>query len=307
MNLHFLGTASGSPSKERNVSSIALNLMKHISEVWLFDCGEATQHQILHTNIRPSKVRRVFITHLHGDHIFGLLGFLCCRSILISAEPTPLTLYGPKGLRQFVETGLQISQSYLTYPLEIVELDDEGMALDAPDFRVEYRTLSHGVQSYGYKIVEADRTGSLKVDKLMELGVPQGPMYAALKRGETVTLNNGMVLNGNDFIAPPRQGRQVVILGDTVFKPEFADFCHGADVLVHESTFGSMDTENAQQFGHSTCTQAAELAKLAQVKRLILTHISAKYSGEKALTLLTDAQNIFPNTELAYDFFNTKI
>lgn len=307
MNLHFLGTASGSPSKERNVTSIALNLMKENGEIWLFDCGEATQHQILRTAIRPSKIRRIFMTHLHGDHIFGLLGLLCSRSFLSATEPTPLTLYGTKGLRQFVETGLHISQSYLTYPLEIIELDDEGVALDTPDFRVSYRTLAHGVPSYAYKIVETDRAGSLKTDELAALGVPKGALYGALKRGETVVLPNGNTLNGKDFIEPPRKGREVVIFGDTTFQPEFADFCRGADVLVHESTFGAEDTENARKFGHSTCTQAAELARLAQVKRLILTHISAKYSGDKALNLLHDAQAIFPPTELAHDFWETEI
>ena len=266
MHLHFLGTSSGSPAIERNVSCTALNLLPENGEIWLFDCGEATQHQILRTNIR-----RIFITHLHGDHIFGLLGLLCSRSFLSGEKPSPLTLYGGAGLREFVETGLRLSRSYLSYPIEFVELSEQGgeIACDA-NFRVRYRLLDHSVPSYGFRVIEADRQGSLKTDELAALGVPKGALYGALKRGETVTLPDGKVLHGKDFIHPPRKGREVVLFGDTRFQTAFADFCADADVLVHEATFAADETANAARFGHSTCAQAAELAKLARVKTLYL-------------------------------------
>ena len=206
MHLHFLGTSSGSPAIERNVSCTALNLLPENGEIWLFDCGEATQHQILRTAIRPSKIRRIFITHLHGDHIFGLLGLLCSRSFLSGDNPSPLTLYGGAGLREFVQTGLRLSHSYLSYPIEFVELSEAGgeIACDAT-FRVKYRLLDHAVPSFGFRVIEADRQGSLKTDELEALGVPKGALYGALKRGETVTLPDGKVLNGNDFVNPPRE------------------------------------------------------------------------------------------------------
>ena len=234
MHLHFLGTSSGSPAIERNVSCTALNLLPENGEIWLFDCGEATQHQILRTSIRPGKIRRIFITHLHGDHIFGLLGLLCSRSFLSGEQPGPLTLYGGAGLREFVETGLRLSRSYLSYPIEFVELSETGgeIACDAA-FRVKYRLLDHAVPSFGFRVIEADRPGSLKTDALEALGVPKGALYGALKRGETITLPNGNTLNGKDFIHPPRKGREVVLFGDTRFQAAFADFCADADALVH--------------------------------------------------------------------------
>lgn len=308
MHLHFLGTSSGSPAIERNVSCTALNLLPENGEIWLFDCGEATQHQILRTNIRPGKIRRIFITHLHGDHIFGLLGLLCSRSFLSGENPSPLTLYGGAGLREFVETGLRLSRSYLSYPIEFVELSEQGgeIACDA-HFRVRYRLLDHSVPSYGFRVIEADRQGSLKTDELAALGVPKGALYGALKRGETVTLPDGTVLHGKDFIHPPRKGREVVIFGDTAFQAAFADFCADANALVHEATFAADEAASAAQFGHSTCAQAAELAKLARVKTLYLSHISAKFSGNRAQELLADARAIFPHTELAHDFMEAAV
>ena len=290
MHLHFLGTSSGSPAIERNVSCTALNLLPENGEIWLFDCGEATQHQILRTSIRPGKIRRIFITHLHGDHIFGLLGLLCSRSFLSGEQPGPLTLYGGAGLREFVE------------------LSETGgeIACDAA-FRVKYRLLDHAVPSFGFRVIEADRPGSLKTDALEALGVPKGALYGALKRGETVTLPNGNTLNGKDFIHPPRKGREVVLFGDTRFQAAFADFCADADALVHEATFAADEAANAARFGHSTCAQAAELAKLARVKTLYLSHISAKFSGGRAQELLAAAQTIFPRTELAHDFMEAPI
>ena len=308
MHLHFLGTSSGSPAIERNVSCTALNLLPENGEIWLFDCGEATQHQILRTNIRPGKIRRIFITHLHGDHIFGLLGLLCSRSFLSGEKPSPLTLYGGAGLREFVETGLRLSRSYLSYPIEFVELSEQGgeIACDAT-FRVRYRLLDHSVPSFGFRVMEADRQGRLKTNELEALGVPKGALYGALKRGETVTLPDGKVLHGKDFIHPPRKGREVVLFGDTAFQAAFADFCADADALVHEATFAADEAASAAQFGHSTCAQAAELAKLACVKTLYLSHISAKFSGNRAQELLADARAIFPHTELAHDFMEAVV
>ena len=308
MHLHFLGTSSGSPAIERNVSCTALNLLPENGEIWLFDCGEATQHQILRTSIRPGKIRRIFITHLHGDHIFGLLGLLCSRSFLSGGKPSLLTLYGGAGLREFVETGLRLSRSYLSYPIEFVELSEEGgeIACDA-HFRVRYRLLDHSVPSFGFRVMEAARQGSLKTDELEALGVPKGALYGALKRGETVTLPDGKVLNGKDFIHPPRKGREVVLFGDTCCQAAFADFCANADALVHEATFAADEAASAAQFGHSTCAQAAELAKLACVKTLYLSHISAKFSGSRAQELLADARAIFPNTELVHDFMEAAV
>lgn len=152
MEFVFLGTGAGVPSKGRNVSAIALQLLEERGQTWLFDCGEATQHQILHTSVRPRRIEKIFITHLHGDHIFGLPGLLGSRSF--QGGTTPLTVYGPKGIKQFIEVALSVSTTHVKYPLEVVEITEEGTVFEDNEFYVETKRLSHGIECFGYRIVE---------------------------------------------------------------------------------------------------------------------------------------------------------
>ena len=298
MELLFLGTGAGMPAKLRNVSSIALKML-HDGSVWLFDCGEATQHQILHTSIRPRKISKIFVTHLHGDHIFGLPGLLGSRSFLGGEEDT-LDIYGPKGLKDFIEISLSISQTHLKYKLRIHEID-EGIIFEDDQFTVEARKLDHGILSYGYRIIEKDKPGTLMVDKLKELGVPPGPIYRLLKQGETVELEDGRVIHGLDFVGPDKKGRVVTILGDTRPCENSVILAKDADVLVHEATFDKRSEEQAHDYYHSTTTQAAEIAKKAGVKQLIITHISSRFEKGDWPILEGEAKEIFPNTIIATD------
>lgn len=302
MELEFLGTSAGSPSKFRNVTSLALKLLDEINEVWLFDVGEGTQHQILRTSIRPRKVSKIFITHLHGDHIFGLPGFLSSRSFQGAEKATPLTIYGPRGIKEYVETSLKISQTRLAYPIKYVELNQEGIIFEDDRFKVSFRYLDHRIQCAGYRIEEKDYPGELMVSKLHEAGIHPGPIYGKIKNGETVTLDDGRVINGIDFIGKPKKGRTVTILGDTRKNQNIDELAHNADVLVHESTFGKGEGRLARNYYHSTCIQAAEVAKRENVKLLLLTHISARYVGPMVKKLQKDAAKIFPNTKVVRDF-----
>ena len=189
--------------KGRNVSAIALQLLEERGQTWLFDCGEATQHQILHTSVRPRRIEKIFITHLHGDHIFGLPGLLGSRSF--QGGTTPLTVYGPKGIKQFIEVALSVSTTHVKYPLEVVEITEEGTVFEDNEFYVETKRLSHGIECFGYRIVEKDIQGALLVDKLLEMGVKPGPIFKRLKDGEVVELEDGTILNGNEFIGPPQK------------------------------------------------------------------------------------------------------
>ena len=298
MLLYFLGTGAGKPSLERNVTSLALRMPAPPGDVWLFDCGEGTQHQILASPWSLRKVTRIFVTHLHGDHIFGLPGLLASRSF--SSKDVPLNLYGPMGLRRFVETALDVSGTRLSYPLEIRELrpDEE---LEIEDWRVRLALLEHGLPSYGYRLEEPDRPGRLDAERLKELKVPPGPIYGLLKAGETVTLDDGRVINGQDFVGPPRRGRHVVILGDTRYTAASLKLAKEADVLVHEATFGGKLEDRAYEFFHSTPLQAAQIAKDADVKMLILTHFSSRYTPQTYQKLVGEARTVFPNTYLAED------
>lgn len=307
MEIEFLGTGAGSPGKFRNVTATALKLLPEINEIWLFDCGEATQHQILRTTIRPRKITKVFITHLHGDHIFGLPGFLSSRSFQNGEEPSPLTIYGPVGVEDFVKTSLRVSRSKLAYKLNFVELDAEGTIFEDERFRVSFRYLEHRIPCMGYRIEEKDYQGELQVDKLKELQIPAGPVYGKLKAGKTVTLADGREINGNDFIGPAKKGRIVTILGDTRSTPNVAKLAENADVLVHESTYGKGEAKLAHSYYHSTCVQAAQVAKKANVQHLLLTHISARYVGQMVKTLQHDAQEVFKRTKVVKDFDVIKI
>ena len=300
MQLEFLGTGAGSPSKQRNVTSVALKLLEELNEIWLFDAGEATQHQILHTTIRPRKVTKIFITHLHGDHIFGLPGFLSSRSFQGGNEP--LTIYGPVGIKKFVMTALQVSESRLSYPLKFVEIDHSQELFNERGFKVTTMSLDHKIACYGYRIEEADHPGELQVDKLRQDNIPSGPIYGQLRAGKTVKLDDGRVIDGKNYIGKPQPGRIIAILGDTRQTPNAVVLAHKADVLVHESTFAKNEAKMAHNYYHSTSLQAAEVAKQAGVKKLLLTHISARYTGKAAYQLAYQVRDVVPDTRVVNDF-----
>ncbi|WP_313468120.1 ribonuclease Z [Carnobacterium sp.] len=300
MELLFLGTGAGVPAKHRNVTSIALKLLDERNSVWLFDCGEATQQQILHTTLKPRKIDKIFITHLHGDHIFGLPGLISSRSF--QGGEGPLTIYGPKGIKQFVLTCLKVSGTYLKYSLKFHEINEPGILFEDTQFKVSCLPLEHGIQSFGYRIQEADHQGSLQVEKLKEAGVPFGPLYGKLKQGETITLPDGRTFNGKDFIGATQKGRVVTILGDTKKTANSVILAKEADVLVHESTFEGSEQKMARDYNHSTNRDAAEVALESGAKRLLLTHISARYLGKDAYALEQEAQKIFKHTHIVKDF-----
>ena len=304
MNFVFLGTGAGMPAKARNVSSVALQLLEERKSVWLFDCGEATQHQILHTSVKPGKIEKIFITHLHGDHIFGLPGLLSSRSF--QDGKNMLTLYGPKGIEEYVMTSLKISGTHLKYELEIVEVE-EGIVFEDAGFVVEARKLEHGIECFGYRIMEKDRPGELQVEALMNLGIKPGPLFKRIKNGETVQLENGTVINGADFVGEPKKGKVITILGDTRTCENSYKLAENCDYLVHEATFAGNSEELAYEYFHSTTTQAAKTALAANAQNLILTHISSRYMAEDVEELLQEAVEIFPNTVIAEDLIKIEI
>ncbi len=302
MKIEFLGTGAGSPGKFRNVSSLALKLLDEINAVWLFDVGEGTQHQILRSTIRPRKIEKIFITHLHGDHIFGLPGLLSSRSF--QGGNLPLDLYGPRGIKDFVNVSLKVSQSRLAYPINFHELNEgqEGLIFEDNKFSVYCAPLDHKIACFGYRVVEHDHPGELMVEKLKRLNIPSGPIYGELKSGKTVTLPDGRIVDGKEMIGPAQKGRIVTILGDTRKTENSVKLAKNADVLVHESTFAKGENKMAHNYYHSTNVQAAEIAKKAKVHQLLLNHISARYTGKMAGTLEKQAQSVFPNSKVVKDF-----
>ncbi|MEH7111817.1 ribonuclease Z [Neobacillus niacini] len=299
MDIFFLGTGAGVPAKLRNVTSIALKLLEERGSIWLFDAGEATQHQILHTSIKPRRIEKIFITHLHGDHIYGLPGLLASRSF--QGGESEVTVYGPKGIKEYITVSLSISQTYLKYPLKIVEIG-AGIIFEDDQFTVEAQLLEHGIPSYGYRIVEKDKPGTLLAEKLVEAGVQPGPIFRKIKEGESVTLEDGRVIIPQDFLGPDQKGRIVTILGDTRYCENAISLALDADLLIHEATFSKGEETLAFDYFHSTTHQAAEVARRSGSKQLCLTHISSRYDRQASRELIAEAQEIFINTDIAEDF-----
>jgi ribonuclease Z len=301
LEIYFLGTGAGMPSRDRNVTSIALKLFEERGTFWLFDCGEGTQHQILRSPLKLSKLEKVFITHLHGDHLYGLPGLLTSRSH--QGVTTPLTLYGPKGIRNFVQSALSVSQAHLDYELTIEEIN-EGRIFQDHQFIVEVAKVDHRVDSFGYRLTEQEQAGRLRVELLNEKGVSPGPVYAEIKRGIDVTLDNGELLKAADYMEEPTPGRIVAIVGDTRICESSKKLAENADVLVHEATFAGDLKDLAYQYYHTTSIEIAELAKECGVSALIMTHLSARYDAKGADQLLNEARQIFPNSYVAKDFWS---
>lgn len=300
MELTFLGTGAGMPSARRNVSSIVLDLQAECGSSWMFDCGEGTQHQLIKSHLKPGRIDRLFVTHLHGDHLFGIPGFLSSRSHL--GGDGPLTLYGPAGIEAFVRTALGVSDSHLGYELHIVELNEEGVVFEDEQFVVEARRLAHRIESFGYRIVERDTPGALQAERLRAaFGQLHGPLLGKLKRGETVVLADGTQVNGALYVDPPRKGRVVAVLGDTAPCRNAELLATGADLLVHEATFLAELRDKALSFGHSTSVDAARTALAAGAKQLLLTHISSRYAEEGEAALLAEARSLFAETQVAKD------
>jgi ribonuclease Z len=206
VQITFLGTSAGVPTRSRNVSCVALRLPQR-GEVWLFDCGEGTQHQLLKSDLKISQITRIFITHLHGDHLFGLVGLLASAGMAGHAER--IDVYGPSGLDDYVRDITRSSGTHFSYPAEVHTIE-AGTVFEDEEFTVSCLQLKHRVRTFGYRIVERDRAGAFDVERALLAGIQPGPLYGRLKRGERLTLPDGREVLGRDFCGPDVLGRRIV-------------------------------------------------------------------------------------------------
>ena len=310
MNITFLVTSSGVPTLTRNVSSIALKLSQS-SEVFLFDCGEGTQHQLMKSNIKSSQIKKIFITHMHGDHIYGLPGLLA--TLGLSGKSAGIEIYGPSELKKFINSALSSSFCKLSFPLNFIEVENfafnNKILFENNKLKVNCTCLKHKVPAYGYRVTEKDKPGTFDIKKAEALKIPPGPIYSELQQGKKVLLD-GKSYDGKEFCGPPRRGESFVYCTDTVFSESAVSLSKNADLLVHESTFSKEDESMAYEKLHSTTIMAAKTALLSNAKKLIITHFSPRYTNKNAITpsdLLKEAQKVFPNTQLAKDFLTAEI
>jgi ribonuclease Z len=292
LDVVFLGTSGSAPTAGRGAPAL---LVRRGGDRLLFDCGEGTQRQLMRSVVGLPDLEEVFVSHFHADHYLGLPGML--KTFALRQRELPLTVYGPPGLKELFAS-LRRVFGRLTYPVEAVEVR-AGEALERDGYRILVFPVHHGVSAVGYAVVEEPRPGRFDVAAADALGVPNGPERGALQRGESITLDDGRVLTPDAVLGEPRRGRRIVLPGDTAPADAVRVLAEGADLLVHEATFGEDERERAGETLHSTAVQAAELARDAKVRLLALTHLSTRYFGPE---LADEARDVFADTVVPRDF-----
>ncbi len=291
----FLGTSGAIPTVKRSLPAM---LIQRGSEILMFDCGEAVQRQMIKAKIGFHRRMKIFISHLHGDHVLGLPGLL--QTMAMMNRKRKLEIYGPEGTKGFLECVRGYLQFGLTFPVEIYEVLKPGQLCNELDYQVEAAKSNHVTTSFAYAFVEKPRPGKFYPEKARALDVPEGELWSKLQHGETITLPDGKLVKPEAVLGDPRHGRKVVYSGDTRPFRTFSQFAVAADRLVHDATFDDTLSDKAKEDGHSTPSQAAKVAKASKAKKLVLTHISARYTDVSLL--LEQAKTIFSDTSVATDF-----
>ena len=299
LSVTFLGTGAATPTVDRNVASLSV---RREGEVILFDCGEGTQRQMMRYGVGFS-FTEVFFTHYHADHMLGITGLL--RTMGLQDRTAPVRLYGPKGASRILNLAVNLGIERNKFPVEIFELRP-GDRISRGDYDIVVFETEHRADTVGYALAEHVRLGRFNPERALELGIPEGPLWGKLHKGEAVTLDDGRTVEPSDLVGQPRPGRTLVYTGDTRPSLRVMEAARGADLLVHEATFGGDEAERAKETGHSTASEAARVAADAGVRRLVLTHISPRYSRD-APELLAEAQAVFPETIIARDGLTVEV
>jgi ribonuclease Z len=299
LSVTFLGTGAACPTVDRNVAALAV---QREGETILFDCGEGTQRQMMRYGVGFS-FTEVFFTHFHADHMLGITGLL--RTMGLQDRTAPVTLYGPRGAQRILGAAMSLGIERNKFPVEVVEIR-AGDRLRRDEYDIVVFETQHRADTVGYALAEHTRLGRFHPERARELGVPEGPLWGRLHKGETVTLDDGRTVSPPDLVGAPRRGRTLVYSGDT--RPHLAllEAARGADLLIHEATFGGDEAERAVETGHSTAAEAARVALEAGVRRLVLTHISPRYTRD-APELLAEARAVFPETMVARDGMTVEV
>ncbi|OPZ72877.1 MAG: Ribonuclease BN [bacterium ADurb.Bin478] len=297
IRLLFLGTGAALPSPRRMLPALALILD---GQVALFDCSEGTQMRMQQAGLSPARIRHIFISHLHGDHLFGLPGLITSQHLLKRSEP--LHVYGPAELELFLRTVYQVTQHHVSFPVILVPCPpqaDQTWTLEG--FSVQSLPLDHGPSCFGYRFIEHDRPGKFDADRAQALGLPNNDLRTALIHGETVEWD-GRRIRPEEVVGPAQKGRTIAYCTDTRPCENVRILARNADVLIHESTFHPDQEALAEETGHSTSRQAAESAAAAGCRQLYLYHISGRQDDRSEVEMLEAARSIFPATEMPLDY-----
>jgi len=298
IRITFLGTAASRPTVGRNVSSIAV---QREGDLFLFDCGEGTQRQMMRFGTGFS-VKWIFITHLHADHFLGITGLL--RTMALQGRTEPISLFGPVGSERILQDAVRLGVEREKFPVEIKGVRP-GDGLKCEGYQVLAFPVNHGNNAVGWCLVEDQRLGRFDVEKARQFGIPEGPLFGKVHRGEDVEIN-GRVIHAEDLVGESRPGRKVVYTGDTRPCEATVECARGADILIHEATFGDEEQDRARETFHSTAAEAARVAKECDVRSLILTHLSARYSEDPGI-LKNEANAVFQGAKIAHDGLSLEV
>lgn len=299
LHVVFLGTAGSLPTPERNPSAILIN---REGEMMLFDCGEGTQRQMMRARTGMMRLNYIFLTHLHADHILGVPGLL--ETMAFQGREEPLTIAGPIHTIDLVEKFSSIC--YFSRDFEVRAMDLEpGDVIRMDGYQVEAVETRHSVPSLGYCLKEDERLGRFNREAAVAMGIPSGPLFGKLQHGQTVEIN-GRIVRPEQVMGPARPGRKIVYTGDTRPCISVETASRGADMLIHDGALGNDMASWAKETKHSTAGEAAEVARRAGVRQLVITHVSSRYS-EDISPLLKDARSIFEKTLIAEDLMTMEI
>ena len=304
MKIVLLGTSSAVPTLTRGLSATAVI---REGDIFLFDCGEGTQLQIMRAGIKRSRIHSIFIGHLHGDHLYGIAGLI--STLHLDGREEPLNVFGPEGLRNFLNAAFRTSDLQFQFGLKVQEFPRgfRGRVLDEDEFYVDALPLDHSIFCLGWRLQEKDRPGVFNLDKAVELGIPRGPLYRKLQLGEAITLEDGRVITPDQVVGPKRPGKSVAYCLDTQFSERSIELAHNCTALIHETTFGSEEVTMARERKHSTMEDAARVAKEARAQNLIATHFSSRYDGRQVVRIGDEARSIFEPITIGRDLLEIDI
>jgi ribonuclease Z len=304
MKIVLLGTSSAVPTLSRGLSATAVI---REGDVFLFDCGEGTQLQLMRSGVKRSRIHSIFIGHLHGDHLFGLTGLL--STLHLDGREERLHIFGPEGLRPYLAAAFRTQDFQFSYPLHLKEFQRgfRGRVIEGEDFYVDAMPLDHSIFCLGWRLQEKTRPGVFNLERAEALGIPRGPLYGKLQHGESITLPDGKTITPDMVLGEPRPGKSVVYCLDTQFSSRSVELAADCTALIHETTFGPDATDMARERKHSTMEDAARVAREAGTGRLIATHFSSRYDGRQIARIADDARGIFENITLGKDLLEVEI
>lgn len=304
MRIVLLGTSSAVPTLSRGLSSTAL---VREGDVFLFDCGEGTQLQIMRSTVKRSRIHSIFIGHLHGDHLYGLCGLI--STLHLDGREDPLNVFGPEGLRVFLNAAFRTSDMQFSFKLTIQEFPRgyRGRVLEENEFYVDALPLDHSIFCLGWRFQEKQRPGIFNLERADELKIPRGPLYGKLQDGHAISLTDGRTITPDMVLGPPRPGKSVVYCLDTQFSQRSIELADHCTALIHETTFGSGDVALAHDRKHSTMDDAARVAKEAGAENLIATHFSSRYDGREIARMGDDAREVFEKITIGRDLLEVEI